>query len=67
MAVDESRGGGGRVTLEGLRRRLSGPSILLWPAIGYLVVFYLVPVADMLRLSVSEPAWGLGTSRIMGA
>lgn len=63
MAVDESRGGGGRVTLEGLRRRLSGSSILLWPAIGYLVVFYLVPVADMLRLSVSEPAWGLGNFR----
>ena len=45
--------------LAGGRLALAGPVLLVAPLLGFMGVFYLLPVAAMLLRSVSEPGWTL--------
>jgi ABC-type spermidine/putrescine transport system permease subunit I len=46
-------------TVRAPNRQLTGPVLLVAPLLGFMLVFYLLPVAAMLLRSVSEPAWTL--------
>ena len=46
-----------RIADSGLARRLKDPALLLVPAIAFLAFIYLLPLIDLIRISVSGPAW----------
>lgn len=41
----------------GLSMKLKNPALLLLPAIGFLAFIYLLPLIDLIRISISGPSW----------
>ena len=47
-----------------LARRLTTPALLLVPALLFLGVIYLMPLVDLVRISLSGPAWSTHFARV---
>lgn len=48
----------------GLGHRLRNPALLLVPAVLFLLLFYLLPLIDLLRISMSGPSWSTHFERV---
>ena len=53
-----------RTADSGLVRRLKDPALLLLPAIAFLAFIYLLPLIDLIRISVSGPVWSTYFQRV---
>jgi putative spermidine/putrescine transport system permease protein len=40
-----------------LSMKLKNPALLLLPAVGFLAFIYLLPLIDLIRISISGPSW----------
>ncbi|RDW12536.1 ABC transporter permease subunit [Paracoccus thiocyanatus] len=49
---------------EGLAQRLKNPALLLVPAVLFLALFYLIPLIDLFRVSMSGPTWSTHFERV---
>ncbi|MCA1436721.1 ABC transporter permease subunit [Bradyrhizobium sp. BRP20] len=47
-----------------LVRRLKDPALLLLPALAFLAFIYLLPLIDLIRISVSGPSWSTYFERV---
>lgn len=47
-----------------LVRRLRDPALLLVPALAFLAFIYLLPLIDLIRISVSGPSWSSYFERV---
>ncbi|MEW6146679.1 MAG: ABC transporter permease, partial [Pseudomonadota bacterium] len=47
-----------------LVRRLKDPALLLLPALAFLAFIYLLPLIDLIRISVSGPSWSSYFERV---
>lgn len=47
-----------------LVRRLKDPALLLLPALAFLAFIYLLPLIDLIRISVSGPSWSSYFARV---
>ncbi|SIP95838.1 putative spermidine/putrescine transport system permease protein [Paracoccus thiocyanatus] len=48
----------------GLAQRLKNPALLLVPAVLFLALFYLMPLIDLFRVSMSGPTWSTHFERV---